>query len=200
MRFTRICSKRELNVTDKTQIPIRPECLRPADDLWAQPTGEEVREVLRRAGLTGTAAARLLGMKGATGRGIRRYTGGEAPIPYPSWALLCDVAGLERIWRGENAAVDQKAVDADRAAPGQNGLLLESIELAERQIDSVWSGKVPASVASIGECRDALIRIRQAEHAVTMLGKTHNIPAQLKQRIAEAQEKLKVITSWTDLA
>ncbi|WP_409518814.1 hypothetical protein [Paraburkholderia sp. LEh10] len=138
-------------------------------------------------------------MKGATGRGIRRYTGGEAPIPYPSWALLCDVAGLERIWRGETPVADQDTNAADPAKQGQDGALVDSIQQAERWIESIWSGKVPASVGSIAECRDALIRIRQAEHAVTMLGKAHNIPTQLKQRIAEAQEKLKVINAWTDL-
>ena len=34
---------------------IRLECLKPAER-WAQPTGEEVREVLRLAGLTGGKA------------------------------------------------------------------------------------------------------------------------------------------------
>jgi hypothetical protein len=46
---------------------IRLECLRPAED-WTQPTGEEIREVLRLAGLTGGRAAKVLGL-GAKGVG-----------------------------------------------------------------------------------------------------------------------------------
>jgi hypothetical protein len=40
---------------------IRLECLKPAER-WAQPSGEEVREVLRLAGLTGGKAAKVLGL------------------------------------------------------------------------------------------------------------------------------------------
>ena len=41
---------------------IRLECLKPAER-WAQPSGEEVREVLRLAGLTGGKAAKVLGQQ-----------------------------------------------------------------------------------------------------------------------------------------
>ena len=40
---------------------IRLECLKPAER-WAQPTGEEVREVLRLAGFSGSKAAKALGL------------------------------------------------------------------------------------------------------------------------------------------
>ena len=33
------------------EVNIRPECLRPASAGWLQPSGDEVREVLRRAGI-----------------------------------------------------------------------------------------------------------------------------------------------------
>lgn len=86
-------------MTDTVNIEIRPECFRPAAD-WAQPTGEEVREILHRinppTGLSGAETARLLGIH--SGRQIRRWTGGDAEIPYAAWAILCDMAGFPRIW------------------------------------------------------------------------------------------------------
>ena len=78
---------------------IRFECLRPAADGWVQPTGDEVREVLRRANLSGSRAADVLGLGSGGGRTVRRWTGEETPIPYAVWAILCDLAGFERIWR-----------------------------------------------------------------------------------------------------
>ena len=36
-----------------SEANIRLECLRPANDGWEQPTGEEVREALKAAGFTG---------------------------------------------------------------------------------------------------------------------------------------------------
>ncbi|WP_299945649.1 transcriptional regulator [uncultured Microbulbifer sp.] len=80
---------------------IRKQCLRPGET-WEQPTGEEVREVLRLAGLTGSQAAKKLGLKNQGGRTIRRWVAEETPIPYPSWALLCSFAGLGTIWENED--------------------------------------------------------------------------------------------------
>ncbi len=60
---------------------IRLECLKPAER-WAQPTGEEVREVLRLAGLTGGKAAKVLGLGPKGDRTIRRWVGEDTPIPY----------------------------------------------------------------------------------------------------------------------
>ena len=77
---------------------IRPECLRTADAGWERPTPEEVREVLRRAGLSGGEAARMLGLGEKGSRAIRRWSGGEAEVPYSAWALLCHKAGLGTIW------------------------------------------------------------------------------------------------------
>jgi len=73
------------------QTPIRPECLRPFAEGWAQPTAAEVRTVLRQAGLTGSEAAKLVGI--SDGRTVRRWTGGDTPIPYAAWVLLCQAAG-----------------------------------------------------------------------------------------------------------
>lgn len=48
------------------------------------------------AGLTGGDAAKLLGI--SDGRTIRRWTGGDSPVPFSAWAILCEVAGLGMIW------------------------------------------------------------------------------------------------------
>jgi hypothetical protein len=77
---------------------IRLECLRPAED-WTQPTGEEIREVLRLAGLTGGRAAKMLGLGAKGDRTVRRWIGEESQIPYAAWSLLCDLAGLGIIWK-----------------------------------------------------------------------------------------------------
>ena len=72
---------------------IRLECLKPAER-WTQPTGEEVREALRLAGLTGGAAAKRLGLGAKGDRTVRRWIGEDSHIPYAARALLCDFAGL----------------------------------------------------------------------------------------------------------
>lgn len=77
---------------------IRPECLRPADEGWEQPTAAEVRAIYNEAGLTGSGVARFLGIASKGQRVIRRWAGGEDDIPYSAWALLCDKAGYGRIW------------------------------------------------------------------------------------------------------
>ena len=77
---------------------IRLECLRPAANGWQQPTGEEIREVLKLAGLTGSQTAKVLGLGTKGDRTVRRWTGQETPIPYSAWALLCHLAGQGLIW------------------------------------------------------------------------------------------------------
>ena len=80
-------------------VQIRSACLQSTANNWEQPTGEEVREVLRVANLTGAQAAKVLGL-GATGdRTVRRWVGEDSAIPYAAWALLCDLAGLGCIWK-----------------------------------------------------------------------------------------------------
>jgi hypothetical protein len=81
------------------QLNIRPECLKPADAGWQQPTSDEIREVLRASGLTGSEASRRLGLGDKGDRSVRRWIGGESAIPYAVWALLCDLAGQGQIWK-----------------------------------------------------------------------------------------------------
>jgi hypothetical protein len=80
------------------EVTIRSVCLQVAAE-WEQPTGEEIREVLRLAGFTGGHAARVLGLGAKGDRTVRRWVGGDSTIPYAAWALLCDFAGLGMIWR-----------------------------------------------------------------------------------------------------
>lgn len=75
---------------------IRKACLRPYGDSWVQPSAEEVREVLRQADMSGSQAARYVGI--SEGRTVRRWTGGDSAIPYAAWALLCYAAGFGSIW------------------------------------------------------------------------------------------------------
>jgi hypothetical protein len=84
---------------------IRQECLRPADDDWEQPTGPEIREVIERAGFTGSKAGKYLGISvQETGgcRQIRKWIAEDARIPYSAWALLCHAAGFGTIWIDES--------------------------------------------------------------------------------------------------
>ena len=80
------------------QTPIRPECLAPGAS-FEQPSGAEIREVVRRTGMTGGEVGIFLGLsdKGG-GRQIRRWISEESAIPYSAWALLCAEAGLGQIW------------------------------------------------------------------------------------------------------
>jgi hypothetical protein len=79
---------------------IRFECLRPAEG-WSQPSGEEIREVLKLAGFTGGKAAKALGLGTKGDRTVRRWIGEESQIPYAAWALLCNFAGLGEIWKSD---------------------------------------------------------------------------------------------------
>jgi hypothetical protein len=84
-------------------IEIRPETLRPAER-WEQPTGDEVREIIRLTGMTGAEVSKLLGLappghkSGRGSRTVRRWTAEDSPIPYAAWAILAHQAGLGLIW------------------------------------------------------------------------------------------------------
>lgn len=58
------------------------------------PTEQEVREVLHKAGHTGSGAARVLILGQGGDRTVRRRIGGQSPIPYAAWGVLCEYAGL----------------------------------------------------------------------------------------------------------
>lgn len=96
-------------------VTIRPECLKPASIGWEQPTGQEVRAVVKRAGFTGRAAARFLGLGLKGDRTVRRWIGNDSRIPYAAWALLCHKAGLGQIWDEDAVAV----VESQPAIAGQ---------------------------------------------------------------------------------
>lgn len=79
---------------------IRPECLQPYNLDWPTPTGDEVAELLRLAGFSGSVAANALGLRKNGARTVRKWIGNESEIPYAAWALLCNFAGLGEIWNG----------------------------------------------------------------------------------------------------
>ncbi|MDG4868628.1 transcriptional regulator (plasmid) [Guyparkeria sp. 1SP6A2] len=87
---------------------IRPETLRPARD-WERPSPTEIREVMRQAGLTGGQVSDLVGLapqgnkSGRGSRTVRRWTGGDAPIPYAAWAILAYEAGHGIIWQRDDS-------------------------------------------------------------------------------------------------
>ena len=55
------------------------------------PSSDEIRALLKSQGWTGARAAAIVGVDSRT---IRRWTGGESPIPYSCWRLLLINAGL----------------------------------------------------------------------------------------------------------
>ena len=52
---------------------------------YQPPTTEDVRAAMAEADLTG---ARLAALVGTTSRTVRRWTGGQVPMPYSAWRLL----------------------------------------------------------------------------------------------------------------
>lgn len=87
-----------------TTAAIRRECLNPACS-WVRPTGEEIKEVMRLAGLSGSQAAAKLGLGTGGGRTVRRWLAKDSEISYAAWALLCYFAGLGLIF--DDQAHDQ---------------------------------------------------------------------------------------------
>lgn len=79
---------------------IRRECLNPAHS-WVRPTGDEIKEVMRLAGLSGAQAAAKLGLGVGGGRTVRRWLAKDYEIPYAAWALLCYFAGLGLIFNDQ---------------------------------------------------------------------------------------------------
>lgn len=82
---------------------LRPETLQNGAK-YAEPTPEEVRTIIREAGLTGGGVAAFLGMRNGGSRVVRRWCSGDASIPYSAWALLCWLAGKGQIWTPEKEA------------------------------------------------------------------------------------------------
>lgn len=99
-------------------VQIRKECLCPADEGWVRPRGAEVQEAVRRTGLSGRALARVLGLSEHGGRQVRRWISEDAPINYTAWAILCDMAGLGRIWRGRTLEMGLSRSDTGEGAEG----------------------------------------------------------------------------------
>lgn len=85
------------------EMAVRKQTLQPAR-CWESPTPEEVREIIRLAGMTHDEVSTLVGVSTQnkkTGRGsrtVRRWVSGESLIPYAVWAILAYKAGFGIIW------------------------------------------------------------------------------------------------------
>jgi hypothetical protein len=72
---------------------------------WQSPAPEEVQSVLRAIGkrsghsLENQKVAELLGLGAEGSSVVADWLEGRASIPYPCWAMLCEMAGLGLIWR-----------------------------------------------------------------------------------------------------
>lgn len=85
-------------MTETTGEGIRHGCRLPfKDPRYTPPRPEEIREALRLGGFSGTQAAVFLGVSSTEKKGsrtVRKWTGGEAAIPYSAWRLLLIELGL----------------------------------------------------------------------------------------------------------
>ncbi len=70
--------------------------LQPFSQEWQKPSPNDIRAALSLTGLTGKQEENIVGVSERT---IRKWTGNERGIPYSSWALLVNAAGLGCIWR-----------------------------------------------------------------------------------------------------
>lgn len=72
------------------------------EEHYTPPTGAEARALLKALGLTGAAAGNLVGVDSRT---VRRWAGGERPMPFASlYTILSRQARLEvtpEHWRRE---------------------------------------------------------------------------------------------------
>ncbi len=73
---------------------LREETLRPAES-WMAPTPDEINLALSMANWSAEKLGKKTGVQGST---IRCYLRGEKKIPFAVWAVLCDEAGLGKIW------------------------------------------------------------------------------------------------------
>lgn len=85
-----------MNANKSYPDSIRAECFLPFSAGWVCPTPDEIRSLLKIAELTGSKAALLTGIKDS--RTVRRWNGGDTPIPFSSWAILVEYAGFGKIW------------------------------------------------------------------------------------------------------
>lgn len=69
----------------------RPGLFERFSDAWRSPSSDEVRELVRLAGLSRAEAGRLVGV--SPGK-IGKWIGGQGEVPYAVWRLLTVYVGL----------------------------------------------------------------------------------------------------------
>ncbi len=77
-------------------LNVRPETLVPFDCGWLQPHSDEIKHVLNFMNYSGSKAGKLVGVSSRT---IRKWIGGESPIPFAAWAILIESAIGLKIWK-----------------------------------------------------------------------------------------------------
>lgn len=75
---------------------LRKETLMPYGPDWEQPTAEEIREIIKVLGMSGSQISVFLGLQDS--RSVRRWCSDNKKIPYSAWALLVHRAGYGAIW------------------------------------------------------------------------------------------------------
>jgi hypothetical protein len=146
-------------------------------------------------------------------RTIRRYTGGDVPIPYASWAILCEAAGLGRIWAvpggSDETDADEASNDPTGGATGSDDTHgLRAYWQKEKPVfeglvqtfESLFNGSREASLANIEECRNALVRMRQIAHVLTHFpdagGSGQAVIEFVQHALSTAEEQMQVIALW----
>jgi len=81
-----------LNIKKQHVIQLRPQLLAIYAEEYQTPKPEEVKEVIRMIGLSGSDLAKKLGIKDS--RTIRKWSGGESGIPYLAWRSMLYLAGF----------------------------------------------------------------------------------------------------------
>lgn len=76
-------------------LDIRSETLLSFDSGWLQPSAEEVRALLSYIKFSGSDAGKYVGVSSRT---VRKWVGGQSPIPYAAWAVLIERAIGKKIW------------------------------------------------------------------------------------------------------
>ncbi|NOH56172.1 helix-turn-helix domain-containing protein [Vibrio coralliilyticus] len=78
-----------------SHLNIRSETLLSYDAGWEQPLPDEIRNLIKVMNYSGADVGRLVGVSSRT---VRKWVGGESPIPFSAWAILVEQATGEKIW------------------------------------------------------------------------------------------------------
>jgi len=84
---------------------IRTSCFLNFDEGWEQPTGDEVRQLIKRLDMPGSQVAKFVGSN--SGRNVRKWQSGEVNIQYSAWRLLAERYARVRCDRDPEVDISQ---------------------------------------------------------------------------------------------